>query len=222
MAPPPNKAARPWYKKKRFIVPAVFLAFIILIAQCTPDAPTATGPADPAPATTQAETSAAPTTTAAASKAPATKAPATKAPEPKPKPALAGIGTTVVAGDWAFKVTKFKCGASKVGKSEYLQEEAQGQFCLMNLSVTNNGNAAAYLSSANQKILDKDGKTYSSDSEASIYADAKNSLLSEEINPGNTAKGLIVFDVPQKVTPTEAALAGGLFGIKDVAKVDLR
>lgn len=108
-----------------------------------------------------------------------------------------------------------------MGKYKYLQKEAQGQFCLLNLSITNNGDAAAYLSSANQKLLDKDGKTYSSDSEATIYADPKKGLLSGEINPGNTAKGLIVFDIPEKVKPTEAALAGGFFGIKDVARVNL-
>lgn len=37
-------------------------------------------------------------------------------------------------------------------------------------------------------------------------------ILLEEINPGNTVDGAIIFDVPEGTTPTEASLGGGLLG----------
>lgn len=201
------KALRPWYKKKRYLIPLVLLAIILLTRLNGGGSESGTNavPADPATAKSQ---------TTAPPRAQAT----TKAPETKVSQAP-GVGTTVKAGDWAFKVTKFKCGTKKVG-SEFLNKRAQGQFCLMNLSVTNNGDQPGTLSSSNQKVLDKQGRTFSADDEASIYADEENALF-EEINPGNTFKGLLVFDVPKNAKPVQASLAGGLFGIKNVANVDL-
>jgi hypothetical protein len=134
-------------------------------------------------------------------------------------PASAGVGDEVSAGDWSFTVTKIKCGVSRVG-SQYLNKKPQGQFCILALSVTNNGNDAGTLSSGNQKLLDKQGRTFSRDSEATIYADPGQNLF-EQINPGNTLKGQIVFDIPKNTKPVQAQLAGGLFGVKDVASVEL-
>jgi hypothetical protein len=39
-------------------------------------------------------------------------------------------------------------------------------------------------------------------------------LLVTEINPGNTATGLIVFDVPEDTEPVQARLAGGLLAAR--------
>lgn len=205
------KAMRPWYKKKRFILPLVLIG-IIIISQAFRG-----GGAD--------------TPTAGAPAATSTSAPAKKATKPAPektsekdskapKPAAAGIGDKVSAGDWDFTVTKLDCGKKKVG-SEYLDKKAQGQFCLMNIKVKNNGDQAETLDGDNQKLLDDKGREYSSDYEASAYADPDANLFLERINPGNTKKGLVVFDIPKDVKPVQAKLAGGLLGIVDVATIDL-
>lgn len=194
-----RKAMRPWWKKKRtWLLGIILLIVIISVSQCgkggDPGASTAV------PASTAPE---------------ATKAPATKA----PAPAAAKIGDRVTAGDWDFTVTKIKCGVKSVG-DQYVGKKAQGQFCILNLNVKNNGNEAGTLVASNQKLLDKEGRTFSSDDEASIYADTGQNLF-EEINPGNTLKGQIVFDIPKDAKPSQATLAGGLFGVKDSATVNL-
>ena len=71
------------------------------------------------------------------------------------------------------------------------------------------------------KLTDDDGKTYSSDLEASLYEDSDSLLFLEGVNPGNTAKGTVIFDIPKKTKITSVTLTGGgLFA--DDAKVSLR
>jgi hypothetical protein len=205
------------------VLPGILAALVILgqIGGEDTPAPVTAKPATSPPPTEAAAPAtqpAAPTNKAAA---PTSRAAAsTKAPEPT-KPEVACIGDAVQAGDWTFKISKVKCGASKV-ENEFLNKKAQGQFCLVSLTAKNNGETAGTLMGSNQKLLDKDGREFSSDDEASIYeAGGNSSLFVEEINPGNTAKGVIVFDIPEDARPVQAKLAGGFFGIKDVATVDL-
>lgn len=199
------KALRPWFKKKRFLLPIglVLLFAIIGIGGSGNDpAPVAGLPAETRQAVESADE-------AASSEEPTDDA---KAKEEAPaEQELPGIGDTVAAGDWEFKVTKFKCGEDEVG-SEYLNKKAQGQFCMLNITATNNGDDEGTIDSSSQKLTDKDGKEYSSDSEASLYEDSDSMLFLEGVNPGNTAKGLVVFDVPKKVKPTQVSLSGGFFG----------
>lgn len=135
-------------------------------------------------------------------------------------PAAAKIGDTVRAGDFRFEVTEVMCGVSRVG-DQNAGKKAQGQFCLVNLSVTNIGTDPGTLVGSSQKLLAKDGRTFSTDDAASLYAHSGGSTLFEEINPGNTRKGVLVFDLPKKADPVQVQLAGGRFGVKDVATVDL-
>jgi sRNA-binding protein len=213
------KSLRPWFKKKRFVAP-ILLVGAIAIGQMNNDevetaaagaAPSATAPTSEAPANAQAK---------AKAKAEAGTKPAAAKPAKTEAPALPGLGEAVSAGDWTFTVNDLECGLDQVG-DDFLTKEAQGQFCLMSLKVKNNGDTAATLMSDNQKLLDKKGREYSSDSEASIYADGASDLWIEEINPGNTAKGVVVFDIPTSVKPAQASLAGGFWGIKDTALVDV-
>lgn len=135
------------------------------------------------------------------------------------KPTTAKIGDTVKAGDWQFKVTDFDCGHKSVG-NQYAGKKAQGQFCFLRITAKNNGDDEGTLNGDSQKLADDDGKTYSSDTEASLYEDADDMLFLEGVNPGNTAKGLIVFDVPKNAKITQVSLTGGFFGKS--AEVSLR
>lgn len=204
------KAMRPWFKKKRFILPLALFALFVLIGIGG-----AGGGKDAVPVAGTPVTSEAGATTEADEPA-ASEEPTKKA---KPKAETAKIGDTVKAGDWQFKVTDFDCGKTKVG-NEYAGKKAQGQFCFLKITAKNNGDSEATLSGDSQKLSDDDGKTYSSDLEASLYEDSDSLLFLEGVNPGNTAKGTIIFDVPKKTDITEVALTGGLFS--GSAKVDLR
>lgn len=211
-----KKANRPIWKKKRLIFP---VGALLLIGACN----AFTGGNGDAP-------SAVPAASTKATKAPADKAPAKekaedateedKAEKAPAAPETAGIGDMVVAEDWEFTVTKFTCGKAKVG-DEYLNKKAQGQYCLLNITVKNNGSKEENLSGDNQKLFDADGREFSSDSEASIYNDSDSALFFEGINPGNSAKGTVIFDVPKDAKIIKTELVGGFLGMGDVATVDL-
>jgi hypothetical protein len=62
-----------------------------------------------------------------------------------------------------------------------------------------------------QKLINKNGQEFSSDTETGSYLDDSNTFL-EEINPGNKLTGTIVFDVPKKTKPSKVLLKSGVFG----------
>jgi hypothetical protein len=132
-----------------------------------------------------------------------------KADEPAAE-AAHGIGDTVAADDWEITVAKVEDGVSQVG-DEFLNAKAQGQFVQIRLSVKNTGSEPNYFFEDDIKLGDDAGNTYSADSEAGIYAAENNILFLEEINPGNTADGVLVFDVPEDADPNKLTFAGGLF-----------
>lgn len=75
----------------------------------------------------------------------------------------------------------------------------------------NTSKSASTFTSSLVKLYDKDGNEYSTDTMAEIYANDQNTTFLEQINPGNSVKGLLVFDVPKDVQPTELGVSGGLF-----------
>ena len=130
-----------------------------------------------------------------------------------------GIGDTVAADDWEITVAKVEDGVSQVG-DEFLNAQAQGQFVQIRLAVKNTGSEPNYFFEDDIKLGDDAGNTYSADSEAGIYAAEDNILFLEEINPGNTAEGVLVFDVPEDVDPNTLTFSGGLFS--DPVEISLK
>ncbi len=135
---------------------------------------------------------------------------AVEEPAAEEKAATYAIGDAVAADGWEITVNEVKDGVSEVG-NEFLSEKAQGQFVTVDISVKNMESSPEYFFEDNIKLADKDGNTYSSDSEAAMYADEESILFLEEINPGNTAKGVLVFDVPKDVSPDRLVFEGGIF-----------
>lgn len=130
---------------------------------------------------------------------------------------LAKIGTAVTDGKFAFTVKSVTCGKTSVGTNQFLTKEAQGQFCLLDITVKNTGDEAQSLFSSNQKLLNASGQKYSADDTATMYAssDGSGSWYSN-INPGNSVEGTIVFDLPKDQTPVTAELHDSAFsgGVK--------
>ncbi|GIG60490.1 hypothetical protein Lfu02_48620 [Longispora fulva] len=137
---------------------------------------------------------------------------ATKAPAPPPP----SIGTPVRDGKFEFVVKKVECGVDQVG-GDYLNKSAQGQFCLVTLSVKNIGNKPQTMSDSNQKGFGANNARYSPDSTASLYANPDSAQVwYTEINPGNEVTGLIVFDIPKDGQLLSLELHDSLFsgGVK--------
>ena len=130
------------------------------------------------------------------------------------KPKTAKIGEAALDGKFEFTVTKLKCGVAKVG-GDFLEEKAQGQFCLVTVKVKNIGKEPQYFSDSDQKGYAPDGTEYSTDSGAGISANKDASTIFNEINPGNQVTGVLVFDIPKdaklaKLELHDSAFSGGV------------
>ncbi|WP_347057370.1 DUF4352 domain-containing protein [Blastococcus sp. HT6-30] len=124
-----------------------------------------------------------------------------------------GIGEAAADGKFNFVVNGVDCSATEIG-SEYMNTTAQGQFCIVDVTITNIGNEAQSFFGDNAKLFNAEGQQFSADSEAAIYLEDSSSLY-EEINPGNTLNSKVVFDVPAGTTPTaielhDSAFSGGV------------
>jgi hypothetical protein len=123
------------------------------------------------------------------------------------------FGTKVRDGKFEFTVTGMKCGIKTIG-DKYVNTKAQGEFCRIAVTVENIGDEAQAMFASNQTAYDAKGRKFESDSTAGLY-DNKASLLFEDINPGNTAKGNLYFDMPKGVKPVsvelhDSMLSGGV------------
>ena len=133
----------------------------------------------------------------------------------------AGINQPARDGKFEFVVKSIKCGKASVGTNEFLTEKAQGQFCLLNITVKNIGDEPQSLFADNQYLFNASGQKYSADSTATTYAAPEDSdTWYSEINPGNSVEGAIVFDIPKDQTPTSAELHDSAFS--DGIKVNLK
>lgn len=182
------KASRPWFKKKRFIIPLGLLVLLVLGSALTASDDTETTDAASPGADDEAQ---------------GTDDEAQGA-EEGDEPEVTGIGTPARDGKFEFTVNGFRCGETTVGE-EFFEEEAQGQFCLLDVRVQNIGDQSQFLSADAQYLFDKDAQ-YSASSEATFTMDPDGNTLFEEINPGNAVEGTIVFDVPQGAQITRAEL----------------
>jgi hypothetical protein len=117
-------------------------------------------------------------------------------------------------GKFEFTVTKLECGKTSVGDS-ILAEKAQGQFCIVSLTVKNIGKEAQTFDGSSQKAYDAKNTQYSNDTAAELAINNNSQTFLEQINPGNSVKGQLVFDVPKgtKLTSIElhdSFLSGGV------------
>lgn len=185
------KALRPWFKKKRFIVPLA-LVVVIGISNAMNGGTNDEVASDSSSQTETSGSGESEETTAEAS--------------------VPGIGSAVVAGNFTFTVTALECGISGVGTDSFGQK-AQGEYCKINLTVENTGNEADYFSASNQKVLDSEGREFEADTGAMIYLEEGDDVwLGADINPGNSAEVAILYDMPVGVAPVTITLVDGLFG----------
>ncbi len=119
-------------------------------------------------------------------------------------------------GKFEFTVASVECGKPSVGTNEYLTKQAQGQFCLVNVTAKNIGSEAQTFDSSSQYLYDAANSKFSADGTASLYANPQGSTFLNQINPGNSVSGILVFDVPKDKTPVTAELHDSPFsgGVK--------
>ncbi|MEV5828456.1 DUF4352 domain-containing protein [Spirillospora sp. NPDC052242] len=121
-----------------------------------------------------------------------------------------GIGREYRDGKFAFTVTKVKKGVARVG-NEYAGSEAQGQYVLVHVTVENIGDEARMFDGTNQTLIDTRGREFEADTEAAIWSNQDTRSFLEQINPGNSVKGVVIFDVPKNVKLKAIELHDSMF-----------
>jgi hypothetical protein len=206
MYPPPGYQAPPPVTPKKGLGTGKVILIIVacVVALCCvggviaavagggKDSKQSAGSNKPTAAATNGAAAAAPTQAGAAKKA-----------HPK-------LGEPARDGKFEFTVTNVEYGKAQVG-NQYLNKTAQGQFVLVHVTVKNVGTEARTFTGATQRALGEGGVKYDNDGTAEIYANTDNQTFLNTINPGNEAKGILVFDIPKDKKITAAELHDSMF-----------
>lgn len=202
-APP---SPRSWFARHKVLTALGVLVALVVVGSLVNGGGDEVGDAAPPPAAASTAASTDPVAQPSEDQ-PASEGATT--PEPSASQPSAVVGTPVRDGKFEFTVTGVETGVERVG-NDVLGQEAQGQYVLLHLTVTNIGTEAQYFDGSSQKLLDAAGRTFSADSSAAIYLDESNSFLNQ-INPGNGVEGIVVFDVPTDAVLVSAELHDSAF-----------
>ena len=135
-------------------------------------------------------------------------------PQSDPTPAAdttAGLNTPVRDGKFEFVVTGFEAGVTDVGDNPYLNQQASGQFVLVNITVENVSDKPQSFSPGDQKLFDALGREFEADTMAMIAATSSDIPVWDTINPGNSVNIQLVFDMPADATPSKVELHDSMF-----------
>ncbi|WP_043516467.1 MULTISPECIES: DUF4352 domain-containing protein [unclassified Actinoplanes] len=110
-------------------------------------------------------------------------------------------------GGFGLRVTSVRCGVSAIGP-DGLEQRAHGQFCLLDVRVTNNGTEPALFDSSAQRVYDADGAAYAVAADAAVFLNDDSPTLLDEIPPGTSVDGVLPFDVPKNAQLSEVSLLG--------------
>jgi Domain of unknown function (DUF4352) len=103
--------------------------------------------------------------------------------------------------DLRFVVTDFRCGDEELG--DLFPREANGRFCFAETTVRNVGDESHTLWEVAQILRDTQGGEHTGDFGARFYFDQ---TLWDQINPGATVNGTMVFDVAKGRRPQSLEL----------------
>jgi hypothetical protein len=133
-----------------------------------------------------------------------TAPPAPKQSTSAPRKTTPGKARTGRDGKLEFTVVDLRCGETELGTWP-LTKQAQGQFCLLKLTVTGIGKDAGHVWFGAQKLFDAGGREYKADDFSFVYLDDSRPLTAD-VNPGNAVTGVLVFDAPAGVRFTRVVV----------------
>lgn len=149
---------------------------------------------------------------------PSKAAPVTKAPASDGSVRFKA-GETFRAGDFQITLHGSKCGMTKVG-SQYLNTQAQGQFCRIDLTAKNVTRSPHYYDTASSiTAFDASGRKFNPDGEAGIYGNPDNGGFLEQVNPGNQTRAFVFIDFPKGVSLAKLEFSPGVFTTADPVTV---
>src|SRR4051795_6537276 len=176
-----RKASRPFYKKKRFILLAVIALIVIIVIASNSGGGGSSSSSSDGGGSSSGNTAKA-----------------------------VGLNESVRDGKFEFTVSGVDCSKTTLG-ADPVSTQANGVFCLVSVHVQNIGDQAQPLDSTSQVAYDAQGKKYSSDTEAAFYLDNAGKALFNQLNPGTSVDGTLVYDVPTGTTLTKLELHDSAF-----------
>lgn len=200
--PPVPAVQKSWFARHKVLSVILGITFTIVLVCCGAGVLSMGGGSDDASSSSDDSTTddAADSTDSTTSK---------KTSKDAPKKSAPGIGDAARDGKFEFTISKVEKGVASVG-SEYFNEKADGQFVLVHITVKNIGDESQTLFDSEQKLKDTQGRSFSTDSSAAIAME-DNEMWLNEINPGNSAKGTLVYDMPADAQPAEIELHDSMF-----------
>jgi hypothetical protein len=137
-------------------------------------------------------------------------APANAAPA---APQAATIGTPVRDGKFQFTITSVSHAKSVGDTANGFGDTAQGEYTILHVTVTNISSQSQTLDDTSQYVYDASGRKFDASTSADIDLNGTGSggVFLNEINPGNTVKGELAFDMPAGQKAVKAELHDSMF-----------
>ncbi|MGY4102496.1 DUF4352 domain-containing protein [Nocardia sp. R16R-3T] len=120
----------------------------------------------------------------------------------------APVGATVRDGKFSFVVTQVDAPVKTVGDNQFSRQQAQGEYILVYIDVTNTADRPQTYFGDNQKLVDDSGRLFGNDTRAEMNL---NDHLMSEINPGNKISVILAFDVPEGTAPAAIEFHDSMF-----------
>ena len=111
-------------------------------------------------------------------------------------PTAMPAGRKAHEGTLSVSVTKTECGVTSVGPPD-LPLPAEGEFCLVSLTVQNTGKEERLLDPGAQRAVDLLGRSHKVAEQAAVFVNDQDPSLLDEIPPGTIRQGVVPFDVPK-------------------------
>jgi hypothetical protein len=146
------------------------------------------------------------TSAAGSGAAPANAAPAA--------PHVAKIGTPVRDGKFQFTITSVSHAKSVGDTADGFGDTAQGKYTILHVTVTNISSQPQTLFDSNQYVYDANGRKYDVSMSADMDLNSvsgSDSVFVNDINPGNTVRGELAFDMPAGLKAVKAELHDSAF-----------
>ena len=200
------KAMRPWWKKKRFVIP-LGLVVLSILGSAAGSSDTGNNAAGDSAGSDTASVSSANTSTK------------------RDKPAKShsdgktgSVGQSLTNAGTTYKVTSVRT-TDKIGDPDLLGARADGTFVIVSLNLTNNKDETKTFTESSVKLKTSDGKEYET-SDKAVLSFGDESLLLKDIQPDLTTRGKLAFDVPSNKLSGSKLIVEDIFGSGEI-KVDL-
>jgi hypothetical protein len=107
-----------------------------------------------------------------------------------------GMNQPVRDGSFQFTADAMRCGVQAIGSPDE-EQSPLGQFCVITLTIMNVGSAPALFAESIQEAFGAGDVRFSADATAALYANPDPTIFQNLINPGNTVRAVIVYDIPR-------------------------